>query len=175
MFSTTSLVTVSTAQTPPYHCTSLQHLQSGHSCVVQWDWCYTQAEMTQFHCKLSCQTKWGQIPYQKIQIHFWVPHDLKKRYKVDIFYEKWVLQSILKCTTHHFHWIPAVYRPLQHQVHPRNRHTQCHMYCYSRFPLFPLFGYCLVVCRSSVEPGHQYNLGKRRNLVCITHDKSRWK
>jgi len=87
MFSTTSLVTVSTAQTPPYHCTSLQRLQSGHSCVDQWDWCYNQAEMTQFHCKLSCQTKWGQIHYQKIHIHFSVPRDLKKRYKMDIFCE----------------------------------------------------------------------------------------
>ena len=48
-----------------YHCISLQHLQSGHSCVDQQGWCYNQAERTQFLCIPHCPGRWVQNHCQR--------------------------------------------------------------------------------------------------------------
>lgn len=52
---------------------SLQHLQSGHSCVDRWDWCYTQVEMVQYHYTPHCPREYYHFHFQS-RLHGVVQH-----------------------------------------------------------------------------------------------------
>jgi len=52
---------------------SLQHLQSGHSCVDRWDWCYTQVGMVQLHCTPHCPRGYYHFHFQS-RLHGVVQH-----------------------------------------------------------------------------------------------------
>jgi len=52
---------------------SLQHLQSGHSCVDRWDWCYTQVGMVQFHYTPHCPREYYHFHFQS-RLHGVVQH-----------------------------------------------------------------------------------------------------
>jgi len=52
---------------------SLRHLQSGHSCVDLWDWCYTQVGMIQLHCTPHCPRGYYHFHFQS-RLHGVVQH-----------------------------------------------------------------------------------------------------
>ena len=62
-----------------YHCISLQRLQSGHSCVDKWGWCYTPVEMTQCLYIPHCLGRWGLNHYQR-KLHGEVENLMQLKY-----------------------------------------------------------------------------------------------
>ena len=155
-----------------YHCISLQHLQSGHSCVDEWGWCYTPVEMTQCLYTSHCPGRWALNHYQRklhgeveslIELQYIHDNDIlnntlryHKYTNIAYFYHQFQQEWIFGA--HYLMQNPLVHRSLVHPVCPSGHHKLFHRYCCGRSQLCPHWEHC-----HSQATHHHLHILKKNN------------